>query len=271
VKEFTSGENGLMNFLLFPGLSNGLIAIGVEEASINDRHMPYTNHGLLLNGGANDLAQDPANEVAKWRVVSQAMKFTLTNNSDENDGWWEAIRVMVNTQTDQITNREGFEFIGGGPADQFNVYIGSTSTTDLPAMNLGITNMVEHPTYVSGKVRDLHRHTFDLMPCGNDHEFNRVPYQLTNGGSKQWNSMIDNDGYDAILVRVHGRGGTTSPTRLMAHVVCNQEVVYQESASAARYHSESDAVPFFDSVKRKRTTGNHKAAKKNRTAIVTVS
>ncbi len=30
---------------------------------------------------------------AKWRTVSQAAVLKLVNSTDENDGWWESVRL----------------------------------------------------------------------------------------------------------------------------------------------------------------------------------
>lgn len=254
VKEFANDTTGTMDFLFFPGLNNGVVADSVASTTSADTLMPYTNHASINNGD-----QDPGNEISRWRVVSQAHKITLVNNSDENDGWWEAIRVQLNPQP---MSENGFELVGVGGLQ----YIGAAS--GIPGMNLGITSMVEHPTYVTGKLRDIHRHTFDLMPQGQDHDFIDLAFtglDTVDGTYK----CVDCNNYDAIFVRIHGRAGASTPTRVMIHTVSNQEILYQESSSMSRFHSEADNhSAIFQSSKRRRQNGSHKAAKKQRVGLI---
>lgn len=238
VKEFTNDTTGNMDFVLFPGINNGLCALDTAE----ELAMPYTNHAIMVGGD-----QESSSQIAQWRVVSQGLKLTLTNNSDENDGWWEAIRIqLVGPAADQglVINEDGI--------------VSCTTGGVTPSVNL-----VEHPTYCTGKLRDIHRHVFELMPCGSDHDFSPLLLTGNNVGA-----LVDNENYDAVFIRIHGRGGG-SPTRIMAHVVCNQELLYQEHTPLARYHSESDNnASIFSASKRKRQNGQHKAAKRQRTQLV---
>lgn len=260
VKEFTANTNGTMDFLIFPGINNGMVAAGVTD---NDASwgMPYTSHCVLdpAAGGGN-ITQADETRILRWRIVSQACKFTLTNNSDENDGWWEAIRVQTH-----VDAADGFAFKLHGDG---RTVVGPNTTGQIPGITLGsFPNFVEHPTYVTGKLRDIHREIFDLMPCGEDHDFQRLE-QGSYDNSKV-SAFADAENYDSIIVRIHGRGGTGTPTRVMAHMVSNQEVLYDENTSLARYHTESpNALVIFQSSKRKRTEGSHKASKRGRSPLV---
>jgi len=258
VKEFTANTNGTMDFLIFPGINNGMVAAGVTD---NDASwgMPYTSH-CVLDTDADFPAQADETRILRWRIVSQACKFTLTNNSDENDGWWEAIRVQTHG-----TSAEGFALVLHGDG---RTVIGPATTGQIPGITLGsFPNFVEHPTYVTGKLRDIHRETFDLMPQGADHDFQRLEPGMYPPALIE--AFSDSENYDAVIVRIHGRGGTGTPTRVMAHMVSNQEVLYDENTSLARYHTESpNALTIFQSSKRKRTEGSHKASKRGRSPLV---
>lgn len=253
VREYTVGAGNTYHLLLFPGLNNGLIAAGILDSS--NRYMPYTSHGVHA-GPPNDTLQQSGSQIAKWRLVSQAMKITLTNNSDENDGWWEAIRV----QTSNSSN-----FVGvTDPSDASVVIIGDGEPVgDLPGLNVQ-RQLVENPTYVTGKLRDIHKHLFQLMPQGGDHDFNTMP-----GGADYTNSdtavkFLTDTNFDAVYVRIHGRGGG-SPTRIMTHVVSNQEVIFDEGATLSRFHSESDANPAqFERSKRAIILASPKATKRGK-------
>nr|QTE03400.1 MAG: capsid protein [Nandayus nenday CRESS-DNA-virus sp.] len=236
VTEISNDATGPIDILLFPGLGNGVVIDSSDTAiSGNTRSMPYNDHGRFSD---SPYTQTSA-AIHKWRIVSQALKITLINNSDENDGWFEAIRI------------QGSDDSGFGPAEidgEEGNFIGASTAGTLPA--LSSTNLVEHPTYCTGKLRDIHKYLFHLMPQGNDHDFNIIPRATT---LEFAGPNLDNENYDMVFIRVHGRAGSASPTRLMLHVVSNQEVVYDEGTFMTRYHSECQGNKRkFDSVRESR-------------------
>jgi hypothetical protein len=251
VGEFTNDTTAPMEMLLFPGLNNSFFATscigGVNGA------LPFTNHGKFSLA----LVQDPASSVHKWRQVSCGMKVTLVNNSDENDGWFEAIRVQGSDSSGfgvqpQLAGPDGFVGSPGG-------------VPVMPAINVGITNLVEHPTYITGKLRDIHKYMFQLNPQGSDHEFQIIarPPDVTIA------QLLDNENFDMIYLRVWGRAGASTPTRLMVHVVSNQELIYDEASSMVRYHGNTrGSAPMVQSSRRRmmENPANQRAAKRPRTA-----
>jgi len=257
VGEFVNDSEGTMDFLIFPGINNMFAAQGVASGgSALSNLLPFTNHASFILSGTT-WGQPPETSVHKWRGVSFGCKFTLVNNSDENDGWWEAIRVQGSD-----TSGFGMSIIEAGRA----VIAGSTSTS-FPAINVGITNMPEHPTYVTGKLRDIHKYAFNLNPQGSDHEFEI--FGRENTAQQMTETALDNENFDMIYVRVHGRAGVNTPTRIMAHVVANQELIYDEASSMSRYHSNTRGSSSAMAVARKRlmeNSANQRAAKRPRTA-----
>lgn len=245
VKEWVNDTNSTIDFLLFPGLNNGLIMANANQT--NGRNMPYPSHGVYTIDGTNAI-QNPETAIDKWRIVSQALKITLINNSDENDGWWEACRVQISSNESLLLQQEATGVIVG---------------TDLPATALPAVDvtrqMVENPTYVTGKLRDIHRHIFQLAPQGSDHDFNELRRNINLTADQT--ELVDRN-FDAIYIRIHGRTGAETPTRVMTHVVSNQEVVYDEGATLCRYHSEGGHSTLFDSTKRAVIAMSPKAAKR---------
>lgn len=240
-----------MDFLLFPGLNNGLIM--AKANTTNGRYMAYPSHGVYGGSAPGPFTQNAETAIDKWRLVSQALKITLINNSDENDGWWEASRVQLSNSTPLV-----IDSVATG-----NIIGTTTSATTLPGVDVE-RQMVENPTYVTGKLRDIHRHIFQLMPQGADHDFNELGEQQ-DGSQASARDLWDKN-FDAIYIRIHGRTGTESPTRIMTHVVSNQEVVYDEAATLCRYHSETSMSPGFSIAKRAMVTGSPKASKRGRYA-----
>lgn len=251
VKEWINDGTTTMDFLIFPGLNNGLIM--AKANTTNGRYLSYPSHGVFT-AAENIFTQTPATAIDKWRVVSQALKVTLVNNSDENDGWWEAVRV-------QLSNSASIKFdpVATGPI------VGTDVAADkLPNVDVD-RQMVENPTYVSGKLRDIHRHVFQLAPQGADHDFNELGIAIDNTSTGVY-SLLDRN-FDAIYLRIHGRTGTSSPTRVMTHMVCNQEIVYDEGATLCRYHSETTMTPSFNIAKRAMITSSGKASKRTKLAF----
>jgi len=250
VKEWVNDTTTTMDFLLFPGLNNGLIMAKANAA--DGRNMPYPSHAVFTEVGGNFEA-NPETQIDKWRVVSQAMKVTLINNSDENDGWWEAARVQLskNTPIWLIDGATGPIVTTGVPNDE------------LPSVDVN-RQLVENPTYVTGKLRDIHRHVFQLCPQGADHDFIELPSEFTSGNTPGATNPLIDDNFDAIYLRIHGRTGTESPTRVMTHVVSNQELVYDEAATLCRYHSETNLSPGFDNAKRAIIMASPKASKRQK-------
>jgi hypothetical protein len=122
--------------------------------------------------------------LSKWRLVSQGMKLSSTANTDNNQGYFEAIR-----------------FDSHAPID------------------VAILNMVTNPTYINGKVRDLHRYHFQLKPRSTDHEF------------KDPGNALDNQ-FDSILVVL---SGCAPSTNILVHTVANIEFIFKEGSLLQRF------------------------------------
>lgn len=223
VKELICGSDPNPTLIaVFPGLSNGIWVITPGGgAAVQPISMPYNNH--CQGTGAT---QDPATKIAKWRMVSQGVRFQLLNNSDENEGWFEMIRYQVYPGTSsgfQITPQNSIIELVGNAADAVPGYDAASTV-----------NMCEHPTYTTGKLRHLNRMVFKLYANTGDHEFLNVENTITD--PKQ---MLDTS-FDCLLFKIHGRTvnagePTAQPTKLLCHIASNQEVVYDESSSLARY------------------------------------
>ena len=120
------------------------------------------------------------------------MRLELMNASLENDGYWEAARVPVT-----VSN---FSYVGG-----FWRYVGVSPVA------LSLNN---HPTYQTGKLRDLAKYQFKLNPKNVDIEFST--------------SMVKPE-FDMIIMRTVGR--SAGNTQIMYNTVSNQEVIYREGTA----------------------------------------
>jgi hypothetical protein len=254
VKEYKmKADVSTMTFDMFGGLGAGLNVVGTSETDIADNYMTYENHGLLYsNGSEAKWKQQDGQAICRWRLVSQAVRLTLVNNAEQNDGWWEAIRVP---QDNDIGKKMVLLDAKGG-ADGGRRLVLQQVNEDLS----GSTDFVNHPSYMTGKLRNIHKVNFQLMPNNTDHRFTqtKTEFELDNttriaavpGGFRFTSDTTDvaafadqgvDLGFDRLLIRIHGRPGTTSTTknsgtRILAHVVSNQEIIYEAGGFATRFH-----------------------------------
>lgn len=234
----------------------------------------FTNPNILKwerSGTAPGLfaSEGTSNQVHKWRVVSYGIHVSLLNNTDSNDGWWEACRI--NTRTEESSYNMAFT-AAAGTAD---VHLWKD-----PTHNLTEVDMTNLPSYTTGRLRDIHHVVFSLHPEGNEHAFKEVEPnfslvdgtdtsalaaqggftmtlpQATNEGwtTRQIDSTtaMTNDviasgideGYDSIMIKIHGRASTPN-TSVLVHIVQNVEVIYADRSINARFHTRTPVYAGF--------------------------
>ena len=283
INEVEATVGGIMELVFFPGLNTCVTitnatskSLGPETSAQNafpTKIQRISNHvtgDVTVNGNVFTFEQQDERHIAKWRVVSYGLLLSLVNNSEENDGWWEACRI---TPSNDITDYGMSAGIGtlGTPVNQpFNFFHNIPSLTS--------SEMLNSASYSTGKLRNIHNVVFQLNPEYDDHEFvdlakvseidpgpaatlgnigqpfdglvpptgatafQGVTLTKGNNASTRVNDEIVEqfiDGtFDAIFIRIHGvdnsLGGRQS--RLTLHTVMNQEIVYDEKALNAKFH-----------------------------------
>lgn len=282
--EFT--DKGTMEIIFFAGLnccaavrnctSKSLGQTGSAANIAKTKIQRITNHvtGPVLKSGAQQVTMTQENErhVAKWRGVSYGMLLSLVNNSEENDGWWEACRITPSSDVNEygcVLSPTGA--LGGtittGITQPFDVY---------PVVpELTSSEMLNQASYCTGKLRNIHNVIFQLNPEYDERDFcdlakvttlQTEPLAIaetnpldaenppTGGGAFEAakfapNARIQDDSvdqfrdgsFDNIFIRIHGVDGSNgrSPSRLTMHSVMNQEIVYDEKALNAKFHQGS--------------------------------
>jgi len=136
------------------------------QAQLKFQHCPdptlpgNTRQRLQINSG-----------ISKFRVTSQALKLTLLNTDQENDGWWEAVRIPYQPQMDHWRlNMPNFfwdEDAGGMPETGSKVVRAHTSKTSLePSIELFNEyqgkNIAQQNSYESGSLKFLSSRYFTL-------------------------------------------------------------------------------------------------------------
>jgi hypothetical protein len=196
--------NRQLNFYLFPGIAN---CVSWEE-DVGGRQGP-----TLFPDHADPATGLTVLNAMRHRIVSCGLRLELLNASMENDGWWEAARVPVNTAD--------FSYHGVAPNGCWK-----------PASLLpSVTNLSNHPTYQTGKLRDLYRYQFKLNPENVDIEFNTA--------------MVKPE-FDMIIIKIYGR--TAGNTQIMYNSVSNQELVYKEGTALSRLQTPTIVEPNINKV-----------------------
>jgi hypothetical protein len=183
--------NRQMNFYLFPAVAN---CVSWEE-DIGGKGGPALFPDHVAVDGLT------VTNAIRHRIVSCGLRLELLNASLENDGFWEAARVPVDPSAFTI----GVDGV-------------CKPTGTLPS----VTNLSNHPTYQTGKLRDIHRFQFKLNPENVD-----VNYSTT---------MIKPE-FDMIIIKINGR--TAGNTMIMYNTVSNQELIYKEGTALARLQTPS--------------------------------
>lgn len=208
--EITCNGSGSTYIALIPGASN-VLCWRVDNDPLVPEVTPVPFQGHL------DTIADRAN-VKGVRTVGTALRLSLVNSADQNEGYWEAARIP--------TSALDFEF----------TTIGGVTTTSV-AMKLGSLDLSNYQTYLTGKLRDIHRYQFKLNAIDNDINFSRIisePPEVDQLLSEQW---------DTIIIKVHGRVELGAPSMMMYDCISCQEVIYKENTALARLMTTSPYVP----------------------------
>jgi len=201
---------GGTNYLvLLPGFSNGLCWKLPDTAGLV--YLTTARYPTHV-----DDSSDRAN-ISRLRLVSAGLQLSLLNSSDENEGYWEAVRIPI-----QI-------------ADIFQDPFGDYAS--VPNIAFGINDMANHHTFQTGKLRDIHRFQFKLNSTSPFHPFKTVPVVADEGVS------TFDDAFDMVVIKVVGRVDAVTPSTLKYDVVSNQEVVYTENTSLSRLMTKNMTIP----------------------------
>lgn len=213
--EITCNSSGSTYVALIPGMSNVLCwRVDSDPAIPEVTPVPFQGHLDSTNDRDN---------VKATRIVGTALRLSLVNSADQNEGYWEAARVP--------TSALDFSFTEPDPVGAPGV---TNTATYLTMGNLDLSN---YQTYLTGKLRDIHRYQFKLNAIDNDINFSRIltePPAVDQFVSEQW---------DTIIIKIHGRVEVGAPSMIMYDCISAQEVIYKENTALARLMTTSPYVP----------------------------
>jgi len=203
-----TSPNGQLTFALTPFLTTHY-SVSQQKVVDDNTTLSFTNKFTTIHDQDGNIGT--TGNIDRYRLVSGAMRLTCINGSETLNGWFEAIRVNSDYALENINS--GLLDLGS-----FEDKIVSSS------------NWAASPTYVTGRLRDIGKHTFYLKNV-NQHDFN-----LNLGLGVDPN-------YDTVLVRIHSiaQSGSTPnaalETAVHVHVVKNWELVYDAKNALSRYHT----------------------------------
>lgn len=192
INEIEQAQNGSIELLFFPGLNCCVNIRNCTSKSLGARNsqmntVPVTKVQRLTNHitgsikkGADDNGKTPLTmtqiderSVAKWRVVSYGMLLSLVNNSEENDGWWEACRITPpnDAREYRVIHNLALSALNMGDSQPFTFF------PEVP--QLTSSQMLNQASYTTGKLRNIHNVIFQLNPEFEDREFVDLAEEVT--------------------------------------------------------------------------------------------
>lgn len=181
----------------------------------------------------------------QYRLVSAALRLNCINASDSNQGWFEAVRIRP-SWTPQGTMTYNLS----SPGD---VIIGPEPNYWESGI-LRSANWANDPSYVTGKLRDLGRHTFYLQTTGKERNFHKWPIGVK---SESFDSFQEqpfgfDPNFDCIAIRIRSAPSenTALTQTIHYHVTKNWETIYDSHSFQSRFHTSTiankNAVEYAD-------------------------
>lgn len=212
-----------------PGLSSNFYPVDGLPALNKDEPIYQAHFGT----------QALRNTIKQIRLVGTAARFSLLNNADQNEGYWEAIRVPFTWNDISLVARD----------DPVTEPV--TGALDFSGVIAAAGNdFSQHSTYQTGKLKDLHKYQFKLNSTTTEHPFtdpSTIGDGLNGPTEPQVRGFID-ETFDIVLVRVFGRNEASFPSVLRYEVVSNQEIVWKETSQTARLMTRSKMSPMVNTL-----------------------
>ena len=167
--------------------------------------------------------------IDKLRLVGCGLKLNLMNSADQNEGYWEAARINTSVEDFLLAD-----------ANSGRVKYKPLAVTDTPGENPVSMELSNEPSYQRGKLRDIHRYMFRLNSNNTEHDLGKVSPEAT------LTQLVDED-WDTIIIKIHGRVESGSPSVVNYEIVNNQEVVYRAGTAISRLMTPS---PFIQQTRK---------------------
>jgi hypothetical protein len=255
-----------MYVVLHPSLGIGCSVYGHANSN-NWNYYGYPNHdvGFDITSMATAGRRGAVNQsgISKWRLISQGLRLELINAAEENDGWWEAIRLA---NPHDATNHWALSQTNNDRASQNEVGMCIREGGSFKSYLDGIT-FADGKGYATGLLKDLHKHEFKLNPCSDEiplidlqtnfavdaggagvgsmtitsgqGEFIRV-----DGDTKAIYDALLDSSHDMVVLKLHCRPNTeTLPlvngSRFILNTISNQEYCFHPDSNLAHFMTKT--------------------------------
>lgn len=229
-----ASDAGVLHYILYPGLGAGVVTIA--NIAGNATSTPPRQQFIAINGDeltSLSLVEADKKDLKKlsapdrWRIVSQGLRLTPINNSENNNGWFEAIRVPFAFDEASLANGG----VNNTASPPVIVSAAVSPTLGFEGNILTSNAWAKHPSYVTGRLRNLEKHMFYLQP-NSDREF------VLNTGSIT--TQVDPN-FDVVLIRIVASPSNADGVKLniLQHCVQNFEFLFDAKNERSRYHSPS--------------------------------
>lgn len=280
----TAVGGGILHIMLFGGQNCGMLVEGDNAGSFPNKVTSGTEFASTIGAqlavgfaGSNGIDFSGSTTVtsfdqyAYWRLVSQGCILNLLNPAEENDGWFEAVRL-----TEPLNPSDW----GAQHVDAQNSLANVAIVPQQMLQNLRQLNIVNENSYTTGVLRDIGTRVFKLHGITDEHDVKRQQqtHELEGGDYPSGRSSLEGIGrpfavgrdgpvrlikqyidqsFDMIYIRIHGRAAG-NPTRIHYNLVSNQEIAFDSSERESRFHTTGARVQNFDE--------HHSAARANQSA-----
>jgi hypothetical protein len=142
------------------------------------------------------------------------MVIKLVNSTDENDGWWESCRLNETTDTSDwmITTKDN-KAANYGSGDMC-LALNNNYVTGVKSSGLANRNIANESHYSTGRLKDLHKVKFELLPNTNEMEFTEMGYQYNLSQQDKINVTKDANLLQDVDERYDEYGGINPGTKI---------------------------------------------------------
>jgi len=181
----------------------------------------------------------------QYRLVSAALRLNSINAADSNQGWFEAVRIRPSWAIEgcSVYNKDSRGDCVIGP--QLNFWEQGI---------LKSANWANDPSYVTGRLRDLGKHTFYLQNIGKSRNFHKWPQVAK---APAFDTFAEqpcgfDPNFDCIAIRISSAKSTVSTLQqtIHYHVTKNWETIYDSQSFSSRFQtatlSAKNSVEYTD-------------------------
>jgi len=257
----------MIHLLLFAGQNASVVALGAGSDTLNRNYRVYgypsaqgLDYSIFKTATTPRRVYDQSDN-SIWRAVSIGLQLKLMNAQDQNDGWWEAIRVTPKIESSHYYLTSLYPDV----EDDDDGTLAPVALLAGQLANLG--QMSNEGSYCTGLLRDINSVQFELHGRQNDHDFIikregftlgeddylNVPasfHVLPTSGAESIVEMAEStidQSYDMIYIRLHLRShleasDTYAGSKLHMNMVLNTEQGYDEFSNEKKFETKSESV-----------------------------